>query len=131
MPSSVWSRRTVFGPTPGTRSISRRPCGTWARSRSWYSRRPVSASSASFALSAGAGAGDLRWLAALVERGDVVGVALDDVGHAAVGDRLVDDLAEDLEHVADLVEDPRQLRVADDGVAAARHAPGSGHRRPF
>ena len=26
--------RTVFGPTPGTRSMSSRPSGTWARSRS-------------------------------------------------------------------------------------------------
>ena len=63
------------------------------------------------------GAGDLRRLTAAIERRDVVRVALDRVGHAAVGDRLVDDLAEDLEHVADLVEDPRQLRVADDRVA--------------
>ena len=74
---------------------------------------------------------DLRWLASAIERGDVIRVALDDVGHPAVGHRLVDDLSEDLEHVTDLVEDPRELPVADDGLAAARDAAGSGHRRPF
>ena len=75
-----------------------------------------------------AGAGNLGRLTALEERRDVVGVALDRIGHPTVGDRLVDDLAEDLEHVADLVEDPRQLRVADHRVAAARHAPWPRHR---
>ena len=74
---------------------------------------------------------DLRWLTSTVECGDVIGVALDDVGHAAIGHRLVDDLSEDLEHVTDLVEDPRQLPVGDDGLAAARDAAGSGHRGPF
>jgi hypothetical protein len=34
MPSSTWSRRTVFGPTPGIFRMSSRPSGTSARSRS-------------------------------------------------------------------------------------------------
>ncbi len=35
MPSSVWSSRTVRGPTPGTARISSRLAGTWSRSRWW------------------------------------------------------------------------------------------------
>ncbi len=79
----------------------------------------------------GARAGDLRRLAASIERCHVVRVALDDIGDPTVGNRLVDHLAQDLEHVADLVEDPRELGVADDRVVSARHAPWSRHCRPF
>ncbi len=77
------------------------------------------------------GAGELRWLAPPEEGRHVIGIALDRVGDAAVGDRLVHHLAEDLEHVADLVEDPRHLGIADHRVATARHASRSGHRPPF
>jgi hypothetical protein len=77
------------------------------------------------------GAGQFGWRASAKERGDVVGVARDRIGDPSVGDRLVDDLAEDLEHVADLGEDARQLGIADHRVAAARHASRSGHRPPF
>ena len=89
-----------------------------------------------------AGTRQLRRLAALEERGDVIRIALDGVGDAAIGDRLVDDLAEDLEHVADLVEDPRQLgallitasplRDTLRGRGIARHSRariGAGRRR--
>jgi hypothetical protein len=77
------------------------------------------------------GARQLRWLASAIEGGDVVGIALDHVGDPAVGHGLVDDLAEDLEHVRDLVENAGKLRVADHGFAAARRAPGAGHGSPF
>ena len=79
----------------------------------------------------GSGARDLRRLAASKKCGDVVRVALDDVGDATVCHRLVDDLAEDLEHVADLVEDACHLGVRDHRVAAARHGTWTRHWRPF
>jgi hypothetical protein len=73
------------------------------------------------------GPGDLRRVAAAVSGGDILWPALDGIRHPSVGDRLVDDLTEDLEHVADLVEDARQLAVADDLVAGARNTARSGH----
>ncbi len=78
-----------------------------------------------------AGAGQLGRRAAPVQRRNVLRVALDGIGHPAVGDRLVDHLAHDLEHVADLAEDTRQLEVGQQGIVGARHRARSGHRRQF
>jgi hypothetical protein len=58
---------------------------------------------------------DLRRVAAPVPLGHVLGRVGDGVGRAVVGHRLVDQLSLDLEHVADLVEDPRQDAVRQVG----------------
>ena len=63
----------------------------------------------------GADARDLRRVAAPIPLGHVLGRVGDGVRRAVVGDRLVDQLALDLEHVADLVEDPRQDAVRQVG----------------
>ena len=128
IPSSPCSSRTVFGPTPGTLQHLEQAVGD-LRTQPLVILEPTGLRElGQLRGQRGAGTGDLRRLTALVERRDVVRVALDRIGHAAIRHRLVDDLAEDLEHVADLVEDPRQLRVADHRVAAARHAPWPRHR---
>ena len=74
---------------------------------------------------------DVRWLRAPVPRGHVLRPAFDCVGHATVGDRLVDHLAQDLEHVRDLVEDPCELAVAEHRLAGAGRAARSRHRSPL
>ena len=77
----------------------------------------------------GAGARDLWRVAGDEEVCDVIGPALNGVGHAAIGDRFVDDFAGDLEHVGDLVEDAGHLRVADDGGIGARDGAWTRHGR--
>ena len=67
-------------------------------------------------------AGDARRLAVEVRAGDVDRRVGDRVGGLVVGDGLVDELALDLEHVADLVEDAGQLAVGED-----RRRLGFGH----
>ncbi len=58
-----------------------------------------------------ADARDLGRPALAIGAGDLERAVRDRVGGAVVGDRLEHELALDLEHVADLVEDPRQLVV--------------------
>ena len=72
-----------------------------------------------------ADARDLRRVAGPVGRDEVDRAAADRVGGAVVGDRLERDLALDLEHVADLVEDPREVAVRQ----VAGGAPGRPLRR--
>ena len=60
-----------------------------------------------------ADAGDLRRLAGAVGGDEVDRAAPDRVGRAVVGDGLERDLALDLEHVADLVEDPGEVAVRE------------------
>src|SRR5207302_11426074 len=60
---------------------------------------------------------NVRRLTASVASGDVLRPSLDGIGHSAVGDGLVDHLAQDLEHIPDLVEDAGELAVADDRFA--------------
>ena len=67
-----------------------------------------------------ADARDLRRLAGPVGRGEVDRAATDRVGGAVVGDGLERDLALDLEHVADLVEEPREVAVRRVVAALAR-----------
>src|SRR5579859_899617 len=78
-----------------------------------------------------AGAGNPGWIAGAVPGRDVLRPAFDRVRDSSVRHRLVDDLAEDLEHVADLVEDARQLAVADDAITGARRTARSGHGPSF
>ena len=75
----------------------------------------------------GAGAGDVRRRTASVALGHVLRPALDGIGDPAVGNGLVDHLAQDLEHVRDLVEDPSELAVADHRFAGAGRAARSRH----
>ena len=78
--------------------------------------------------------GDPRRGAAAVRRDEVDRAAPDGVRRAVVRDGLEDELALDLEHVADLVEDPGEVAVGQLGgvvghapmVAATRPRPGSG-----
>ena len=120
--------RTVFGPDAGDAQDLEQAVGDLGTEPVVVGEPAGLGELGQLLVQRGSGTGDLRRLTALEERRDVVRVALDRIGHPAVGHGLVDDLAEDLEHVADLVEDPRQLRVADHRVAAARHAPWPRHR---
>ena len=129
MPRSSCRSLTVRGPTPGIFRISSRPSGTCACSLSWYARLPVSRQLRQLLGERRAGAGQLGRRAAPVQRRNVLRIALDGIGHPAIGDRLVDHLAHDLEHVADLAEDTRQLEVGQQGIVGTRHRARSGHRR--
>ena len=73
--------------------------------------RPVVTSSAILSLIAWPTPGDLRRVAGAVGGDEVDRAAADRVRRAVVGDRLERDLALDLEHVADLVEDPGEVAV--------------------
>ena len=74
-----------------------------------------------------ADARDLGRLAGPVGRHEVDRAAADGVGRAVVGDRLEDELALDLEHVADLVEDPGEVAVGQVGRVSSG---GSAVMRP-
>ena len=78
-----------------------------------------------------AGARNLGRRASAIEGGHVVRPALDGIGHASVGDRLVDDLAENLEHVADLAEDTRDLRVGQSFREEPEHLSFPGREEPY
>ena len=77
-----------------------------------------------------ADARDRRRVARAIGRHEVDRAAPDGVGRAVVGDGLEHELALDLEHVADLVEDPGEVAVGQLGRASrSRHrspADGSG-----
>ena len=63
-----------------------------------------------------------------VGRHEVDRAAPDGVGRAVVGDGLEDELALDLEHVADVVEDPGEVAVGQvGGVAGGVRSSASGH----
>ena len=67
-----------------------------------------------------ADARDLGRLPGSVCRYDIERAATDGVGRAVVGDRLEDELALQLEDVADLVEDPREVAVGQLGRLIGR-----------
>ena len=133
MPSSVWSWRTVFGPTPGDPQERR-------RGRAGSRREPVVEGEVAgprqlvdLVADGRPDAGEARRLAVAIGGDEVDRAALDDVGGAVVGDGLEDQLALDLEHVADLVEDPAEIGVGQVGASAVRSvvwtwAPGDGSR---
>jgi len=68
----------------------------------------------------GADALDARRIAGSVRGHDVDRGMGDRIGGAMVGDGLEDQFALDLEHVADLMEDPRELAVRQGPAAGAR-----------
>ena len=120
------------GPSPGIRSSSTR-LGRDLRPRA-ARRRPSGRSSrarAILSLMASPTPGDPRRRPGPVGRDEVDRAAPDGVGRAVVGDGLEDELALDLEHVADLVEDPGEVAVGQVGRSSAGvvgHGPDGSRR---
>ena len=100
-PGSAAARRGSAAPRRG--AGRRTPCG-----RSWRARAILS-------LMALPTPGIGRRIAGAVGRHEVDRAAPDGVGGAVVGDGLEDELALELEHVADLVEDPGEVAVGQVG----------------
>ena len=120
MPSAARDRAPCAGPGRAPPAAPGAIGGTSARSRSWNRRRPVSASSASFssmALPTPGSSGGVAAPVGLDHRGRRVG---DGIGGAPIGLGLEDELALELDQVADLAEDGRQLAVRQ---ARARRRP--------
>ena len=116
MPSSVLSWRTVLGPSPGI-------CEDLDEARRDLRPEPVVdghvAGRRELADLVGDGladARDRRRVARPVGRHEVDRAAPDGVGGAVVGDGLEHELALELEHVADLVEDPGEVAVGQVGA---------------
>ena len=120
-PEPLPEMRTVLGPTPGIRSSSTRLAGISAAEPLVV--RPCGRSSTSstiLSLIASPTPGIGRPVARPGRRATTSnGAARDRVGRPVVGDGLELDLALDLEDVADLVEDPREVAV---GHRAARRS---------
>ena len=130
MPRPSQTRRTVFGPTPGIRSSSTR-LGRDLRAEPVVERHAAGRGELhDLVADRPADARDRAPVAGAVGGRDVERRPGDGVRGAVVGDRLERDLALDLEDVADLVEDPRQVVVGEGGLPRAprrrRRTPAGG-----
>ena len=123
IPSSALSWRTVFGPRPGIwskRDERRRHLGPEPLVERQVAGRGELGQLVADGL---ADARDLGRRARPVGRHDVDRAATDGVGGAVVGDGLEHELALELEHVADLVEDPGEVAVGEASAGSSITSP--------